>query len=255
MLHAHGPAPGFVTAALLIRTAFALVVIVAVVALVRAAGGEIPRFAAWVAAQGAWAPVAYVAGYVVLTIVFVPGALMTMAAGVIFGLGAGTVYAFVGEVLGGVASFWLARSVARPWIEPRLARSLRFGVLDRTVALQGRRIVTMLRLSPAIPFNVLNYALGLTRIRFVDYLIASFAMLPGAFLYVYYGRLLGDVAALASGAPVPHDAMYWTATVLGLVATLAVSIVLARVATRALRAASIVPPETPIPAAELLGES
>jgi uncharacterized membrane protein YdjX (TVP38/TMEM64 family) len=232
---------GFVTLAVALRVSVAIVVVVALVWLVRAAGGEIPRFAAWVAAQGEWGPLAYILGYMVLTVTFVPGALPTMAAGTVFGLGPGTLYAFLGEVLGGVLAFWLARSVARPWVEPRLTRSVRFGALDRAVAAQGRRIVFMLRLSPAIPFNALNYALGLSTIRFVDYVIASIAMLPGALLYVYYGKLIGDVAALAGGAEVPHDGLYWTATLVGLAATLAVSVVLARTATRALRAASVVP--------------
>jgi uncharacterized membrane protein YdjX (TVP38/TMEM64 family) len=245
-------APGFVTAGLVLRVAATVVVIAAIVALVRSAGDEIPRFAAWVHAQGAWAPLAYVAGYAVLTLAFVPGALPTMAAGAVFGLGPGTVYAFLGEVLGGVAAFWLARGLARPWIEPRLARSRRFTALDRTVAVEGRRIVAMLRLSPAIPFNVLNYALGFSTIRFSDYLLASCAMLPGAFLYVYYGKLIGDVAALAAGTPVPHDAVYWTATLLGLGATIAVSIVLARVATRALKEAHLGPPAAPISPADVL---
>jgi uncharacterized membrane protein YdjX (TVP38/TMEM64 family) len=247
-------APGFVTAALVFRVVAALLVLAAIIAFVRAAGGEIPRFAAWVGAQGAWAPLAYIGGYVVLTLLFVPGALPTMAAGVVFGLGPGTVYAFVGEVLGGVAAFWLARSVARPLVEPRLARSFRFAALDRAVARQGRRIVFMMRMSPAIPFNVLNYALGLSTIRFVDYLVASIGMLPGALLYVYYGKLIGDVAALASGAPVPHDAVYWTATVGGLLATITVSVALARIATRALRDASIVPP-TAAPIVDVLDGS
>jgi uncharacterized membrane protein YdjX (TVP38/TMEM64 family) len=239
---ARSAAPGFVTAALVFRVAAAFLVLAVMVAFVRSAGGEIPRFAAWVDAQGAWAPAAYVGGYAVLTVAFVPGALPTMAAGVVFGLGPGTVYAFLGEALGGAAAFWLARSVARPWIEPRLARSRRFSALDRTIAVDGRRIVAMLRLSPAIPFNVLNYALGLSTIPFADYLAATVAMLPGALLYVYYGKLIGDVAALASGASVPHDAVYWTATLLGLSATIAVSVVLARTATRALRDATIVLP-------------
>jgi uncharacterized membrane protein YdjX (TVP38/TMEM64 family) len=234
--------PGFVTAALVLRVATALIGLAGVVAFVRAAGGEIPRIAAWVDAQGVWAPLAYIGGYAVLTLAFVPGALPTMTAGVVFGLLPGTVYAFVGEILGGVAAFWLARSVARPLVEAQLARSLRFTALDRAVAREGRRIVLMMRMSPAIPFNVLNYALGLSTIRFGDYLVASFASIPGALLYVYYGKLIGDVAALASGAPVPHDAIYWTATIGGLLATIAVSVVLARIATQALRDASVVPP-------------
>jgi uncharacterized membrane protein YdjX (TVP38/TMEM64 family) len=238
-----------VTARLLVRVALGILGIAALGAFVRAAGGEIPRFAAWVGAQGAWAPLAYIGGYVLLTIGFVPGALPTMAAGVVFGLGTGTLYAFLGEVLGGVAAFWLARILARPLIEPRLARAGRFAALDRAVAIEGWRIVFMLRLSPAVPFNFLNYALGVTTIRFVDYVVASVGMLPGALLYVYYGKVIGDVAALAGGAAVPHDRLYWTATLVGLAATIAVSIALARIATRALAAASIVarPPPRPAP--------
>lgn len=230
------------TSALALRIAVGLLLLGAGVIFVRTVGGEIPRFAAWVADQGAWAPLAFIAGYALLTIVFVPGALPTMAAGAIFGLGSGTLYAFIGEVLGGSIAFWLARSIARPFVEARLTRSLRFGALDRAVAAQGLRIVFMLRLSPAIPFNALNYGLGLSTIRFVHYLVASIGMLPGGFLYVYYGKLAGDVAALAGGAALPHDRLYWTVTLLGLAATVAVSIVLARMATRALREASVVPP-------------
>lgn len=232
-------AAGFVTSALLRRLAITALVLGPLVVLVRMAGGEIPRFAAWVAAQGAWAPLAYIGGYVLLTVAFVPGALPTMAAGAVFGLGTGTLYAFLGEVLGGVVAFGIARSIARPLVERRLARSPRFVMLDRAVAAEGRRIVFMLRLSPAVPFNLLNYALGITTVRFVDYLVASLGMLPGAFLYVYYGKLIGDVAALASGAPIPRDGLYWAATIMGLVATVIVSVMLARIATRALRLASL----------------
>ncbi|MCC6766703.1 MAG: TVP38/TMEM64 family protein [Deltaproteobacteria bacterium] len=220
-----------------LRAAAGLALLVAGGVLVWRAGGETPRFAAWVAEQGAWAPLFYVAGYVVLTVAFVPGALPTMAAGVVFGLGPGTVYAFLGEVLGGALAFWLARSVARPLVEARLARSLLFATLDRAVRREGRRIVFLLRLSPAIPFNALNYALGLSTVRFADYLAASVGMLPGALLYVYYGKLIGDVAALASGAEAPRNAVYWTATLLGLGTTMAVSVALARAARRALREA------------------
>jgi uncharacterized membrane protein YdjX (TVP38/TMEM64 family) len=164
------------------RAGIAVAVIVIVFLIARIAGSGVPRFTAWVSAQGAWAPVAYLAGYVVLTVAFVPGALPTMAAGAIFGLGEGTLYAFLGEVLGGIASFVVARSVARPLVEARLKSSPRFAALDRAVAREGRRIVFMLRLSPAIPFNALNYALGVTTIRFVDYVVASVAMLPACFL-------------------------------------------------------------------------
>jgi uncharacterized membrane protein YdjX (TVP38/TMEM64 family) len=235
--------PALTTAVVVQRIALALVLVGLVVGVARIAGSGVPRFTAWVAAQGAWAPLAYLLGYAVLTIAFVPGALPTMAAGALFGLGEGTLYAFLGEVLGGVASFAMARSVARPLVEARLKSSRRFAQLDRAVRRDGRRIVFMLRLSPAIPFNALNYALGITTIRFTDYVVASVAMLPACLLYVYYGKLIGDVAALAGGAAPPRDAMYWIATAAGVAVTIAVSVLLARIATRALRAASVHPPD------------
>lgn len=238
------PAATVVTTAVVVqRVAIAVAVLGLVIVVARIAGSGVPRFTAWVAAQGAWAPVAYCAGYVLLTVAFVPGAIPTMAAGALFGLVEGTLYAFLGEVLGGVASFALARSVARPFVEARIRQSVRFAELDRAVRRHGRRIVFMLRLSPAIPFNALNYALGVTTIRFTDYVVASVAMLPACLLWVYYGKLIGDVAAVAGGAAPPRDATYWTATAIGVAVTVVVSAVLARIATRALRAASVHPPD------------
>lgn len=237
-----------VTWSLLLRYGAGAAALVALGVTVRAAGSQIPGFAVWVADQGAWAPVLYVAGYAVLTVACVPGVLPTMAAGVVFGLLPGTIYAVAGEVLGGASAFWLARSIARPLVEARIARSLFFASLDRAVAYQGRRIVFLLRLSPAIPFGALNYGLGLSTIRFADYLVASIALFPGALLCVYYGKLIGDLAALAGGTEVPRDAVYWTATLLGVTATTAVTLALARIATQALRAARVTA-TTPLDAA------
>jgi uncharacterized membrane protein YdjX (TVP38/TMEM64 family) len=96
----------------------------------------------------------------------------------------------------------------------------------------------LLRLSPAFPFSFMNYALGLTRIRFRDYMAASIGMLPGTVLYVYYGKLIGDVAALASGAAPARDASYYAVLGVGLIATVAVTALVARIASRALKEAS-----------------
>jgi uncharacterized membrane protein YdjX (TVP38/TMEM64 family) len=223
------------------RLALGLVALVAVVALGREAGALLPRFAEWVRGLGMWGPLVFVAGYVVGCVVFVPGALFTMAAGVIFGLGWGTLWAFVGETLGGIAAFLIARGIARPLVERRLAVTATFRALDRAVSARGLRIVFLLRLSPVFPFNFLNYALGVTGVRLGDYALGSVGMLPGAFLYVYYGKLLGDVAALASGAETPRDTAYWSVLVAGLVATAAVTTLLARIATRAVAEAGGLP--------------
>ncbi len=143
-------------------------------------------------------------------------------------------YVFLGASLGATLAFLVSRYLARGLVERRLEGNARFAAIDRAVADQGLKIVTLLRLSPVFPFNLLNYGLGLTRVRFVDYVLACFGMLPGTLLYVYYGRLAGDVAALASGVAADRDAAYWVVLGLGLVATIAVTTIVTRIARRAL---------------------
>src|SRR4029450_2446726 len=146
----------------------------------------------------------------------------------------GTLFVFAGAVLGASLAFLIARYLARAAIERRLAGNERFTAIDGAVARQGRKIVFLLRLSPVFPFNLLNYALGLTNVRFVDYVVASIGIIPGTLLYVYYGKLAGDVAALAGGAPVERGAGYYAVLVLGLVATIVATALVTRTARRAL---------------------
>src|SRR5262249_129502 len=120
-------------------------------------------------------------------------------------------------------------------IERRLARNPRFAAIDRAVGAEGRKIVFLLRLSPVFPFNLLNYGLGLTQVRFADYVVASIGMLPGTVLYVYYGKLAGGVAALAGGAAPQKGPGYYAVLVLGLVATVVVTTLVTRTARRALK--------------------
>jgi uncharacterized membrane protein YdjX (TVP38/TMEM64 family) len=207
-------------------------------ALGRNVGAYVPRFADEVARLGVWGPLVFIAGYAAAAVAFVPGSLLTLAAGAIFGLGRGIVIVFVAAVIGSSIAFWLARTVLRQRIERRVAASARFTAIDRAIGLEGRRIVLLLRLSPAFPFSLLNYGLGLTRVRFVDYLFASIGMLPGTVLYVYYGKVAGDVAALAGGATHTKGAADWALLTLGLLATIAVTRVVTRIARRALRDAT-----------------
>jgi uncharacterized membrane protein YdjX (TVP38/TMEM64 family) len=220
------------------RLAAAGLVLVALVVAGRELGAQIPRFAAWVDGLGAWGPVVFVLGYALAVVAFAPGSLLTLAAGAVFGLLEGTVYVFVAATLGAAAAFLVARYVARDAVVRRLAGSPRFAAIDRAVGESGRRIVLLLRLSPVFPFNLLNYALGLTRVRFVDYFVASIGMLPGTLLYVYYGKLAGDVAALAGGVAVQRGPAYWAVLALGLAATVAVTTIVTRIARRALREAT-----------------
>ncbi len=204
----------------------------------RQVGAYVPQFARWVDGLGAWGPAVFIVAYAVAAVAFVPGSLLTLAAGAIFGLAQGVAYVFVAAVLGSTAAFLLARYVARGAVERRLATNPRFAAIDRAVGVQGRKIVFLLRLSPAFPFNVLNYALGLTRVRLGDYVAASVGMLPGTVLYVYYGKLIGDVAALAGGAAPDKGAGYYAVLVVGLVATVVVTTLVTRTARRALREAT-----------------
>ena len=220
------------------RIALGAVALVVLVALGREAGAWVPRFAAWVEGLGVWGPIVFVAGYVLAVVAFVPGSLLTLAAGAIFGLVEGVLYVFVAATLGAAAAFLVSRYVARGAIERRLAGNRRFVAIDRAVADEGRKIVFLLRLSPVFPFNLLNYGLGLTQVRFVDYVVASIGMLPGTLLYVYYGKLAGDVAMIAAEGGVEKGAGYYAVLVLGLLASIAVTTVVTRIARRALREAT-----------------
>ena len=222
----------------LLKIALVVAAVAALLLIGREAGAYLPRFAAWVNGLGVWGPVVFVLGYAAAAVAFVPGSLLTLAAGAIFGLAKGVILVFVAAVIGSCAAFLVARYLARRAIERRLAGNPRFAAVDRAVGAQGRRIVFLLRLSPVFPFNLLNYALGLTRVRFVDYFSASIGMIPGTVLYVYYGKLAGDVATLASGTAVEKGAGYYAVLLLGLAATIAVTTVVTRTARRALREAT-----------------
>jgi uncharacterized membrane protein YdjX (TVP38/TMEM64 family) len=211
--------------------------VVALIVLGRVAGGYLPEAARWVDRLGPWGPVAFIVLYAAAVVAFVPAAPLTLAAGAIFGLARGVIYVFVAATLGSALAFLVARYVARRAVERRLTGN-RFAAIDRAVAAEGRKVVFLLRLSPVFPFTLLNYVLGLTRVGFADYMLGALGMIPGTILYVYYGTLAGNVLALAGGAPVEKGAGYWTVLAIGLVATVAVTTVVTRIARRALREAT-----------------
>ncbi len=218
----------------LLKWVVGLLALVALVALARSAGGLLPEFAEWIASLGYWGPLIFVIAYVLAAVLFVPGALLTLAGGAIFGLVEGTVLVFIAATLGSGLAFLIARYLARESIEARIRSNPRFSAVDRAVARDGLKITFLLRLSPIFPFNFINYALGLTKVGFRDYMLASIGMLPGTILYVYYGRVIGDVAALAAGATPDGGLAQQILTGVGLVATIAVTTVVTRVARRAL---------------------
>jgi uncharacterized membrane protein YdjX (TVP38/TMEM64 family) len=220
--------------ALLLKVIGGLAALGALIYLGRQVGGYIPQFAHWVDGLGVWGPVVFALGYAVATVGFIPGSLLTLAAGAIFGLGKGTVIVFFGATLGAALAFLVARYVARDAVARRIAGNARFAAIDRAVAREGLKIVTLLRLAPIFPFNLMNYGLGLTKVRFRDYVLASVGMIPGTFLYVYYGKALGSLAAIAGGAQIERGAGYWATFGVGLAAALGVAVYVARLAKKAL---------------------
>lgn len=199
----------------------------------RQAAHLFPSFVARVDALGAWGPVAFVLGYSAAVVALVPASILTLAAGAIFGLARGTVFTLLGAILGSSVAFLVARYLARSAVERRLAGDPRFAAIDRAIGDRGLLIVFLLRLSPVFPFSLLNYGLGLTRVRFRDYLLASAGMVPGTLLYVYSGRVAGDVAAAAGGAQVGGGPGRWIVMGAGLVATVLVTAMVTGLARRA----------------------
>ncbi|MEM9594670.1 MAG: TVP38/TMEM64 family protein [Acidobacteriota bacterium] len=199
---------------------------------------HVSEFLSWIDSLGVWAPVAFIVGYVVLTVALIPGSLLTMSGGVLFGLVGGTLYVAIGATLGASAAFLISRYLARGRIEKRLEGNRKFAAIDRAVGDQGLKIVLLLRLSPFFPFVWLNYGLGLTQVRFRDFLLACLGMLPGTFLYVYYGKAIGSLAALAAGETAERGAEQWVFLAVGLVATVLVTTVVTRIAGRALAEAT-----------------
>jgi uncharacterized membrane protein YdjX (TVP38/TMEM64 family) len=228
---------------LILSVVIGLAVVAGLLLAGRQAGAYVPRFAQWVESLGVWGPVVFILGYAVAAVAFVPGSLLTLAAGAIFGLWKGTLYTLIGATLGASAAFLVARYVARGAIERRITGNAKFAAIDRAVGREGFKIVALLRLSPIFPFNLLNYSLGLTRVGFLPYLLASIAMLPGTLLYVYYGKAAGSLAALAGGAQTGTGS--WVLLGVGLVATILVTTFVTRLAGRALRQEIDVPPPGP----------
>jgi uncharacterized membrane protein YdjX (TVP38/TMEM64 family) len=160
----------------------------------------IENFNIWVEELGPLAPVVFLFGYALAVVAFVPGSLLTAAAGALFGLWQGTLVVFIGASLGACSAFLIARYVARDSIEARLGKHPKFRSVDQAIGREGLKITFLLRLSPVFPFTLLNYLLGLSKVSFRDYALACFGMIPGTLLYVYLGKVAGEVLSIAGDA-------------------------------------------------------
>lgn len=182
----------------------------------------------WLAALGAWGPILFVLLYVASCVALIPASLLTLGAGAVFGLLKGFFLVYLGATLGAAAAFLVGRHLARDWVARRIAGHPKFTALDRAVADEGWKIVLLTRLSPAFPFFLLNYGYGLTRVSFRQYFFATcLGIIPGSLLFVYLGSLANPSEARGS-------ALAWAFKIVGLLATILVTVHLTRIARRAL---------------------
>lgn len=191
-------------------------------------------FQGWVVGLGPAGWVLYALAYAVCCVLFVPASILTLGAGALYGLGTGTAVVLAGATLGATLSFLLAKSVLRKRIEKMTAGNAKFAALDKAIAREGAKIVFLVRLSPVFPFTYINYAFGLTGVKTLPYVLASFiGMIPGTFAYVYLG------AAARTAASGETDATKKALQIGGAAIAVLVSIFVARVATKAIRGAGV----------------
>lgn len=216
----------------LILAAIAVAGMLAVVTMLRdPLGAALNSFQAWMGEAGWLGIIAYILAYTVGTVLMVPGWILTVGAGLTYGLAAGTALVSAASVLGATASYLIAQHLVRESVERKISGDPRFVAIDRAIAERGWKMVFLLRLSPALPFNLMNYALGLTRIRLRHYVVASWlGMLPGTVMYVYLGSLGEFMISERERTPMETAMMIG-----GLIATVVVSVWLARIARDALR--------------------
>ncbi len=189
----------------------------------------------WARSLGPWGWVLFVALYMAATVLLMPTILLNLGAGAVYGVLGGTALALLGASVGAAAAFWISRVLARNWVRRCLERHPVFGALDEIVARNGWKVVALMRLTPAVPFVVKNYAFGATRVSGRDYILATaVGMIPGIALNAYLGSLAVNLAMLGT------DLLWrggWGGLLYGMafVTTLAVTLYLSRLARGALR--------------------
>src|SRR6516225_8455514 len=184
----------------------------------------------WIGKLGPWGPVIFVGVYVVATVLFIPGSVLTLGAGAIFGVALGSVCVSISATLGATAAFLVGRYLARDAIARKIEKNEKFATIDRAVAQEGWKIVLLTRLSPVFPFTLLNFAFGLTRVKLSHYVLASWlGMIPGTLMYVYLGSLVNVGAGHRQ-----RTTGEWVLYGVGLLATVIVTVFVTRLARRAL---------------------
>ncbi len=196
---------------------------------------------AWTQRLGAWGPVFVSVFYILACVLMVPGLIITIAAGFLFGLLWGTIVVSIASTIGACVAFLIGRTLARRWIEQRVRNQPKFAAIDSAVGKEGFKIVLLTRLSPIFPFNLLNYAYGLTKVKFWSYAGASWlGMIPGTVMFVYIGsaiaeagKSLADVESGTGQGNLGKTILFWG----GLLIAVFVAVFVTRISRKALREA------------------
>jgi uncharacterized membrane protein YdjX (TVP38/TMEM64 family) len=210
------------------KTLVAVLVLAAIVTAVRLLPirDDLARFQQWVRGEGAASYLVYAVVYAIATVLFVPGSILTIGAGAIFGVVRGTIVVIAGATAGSTISFLLARTALRKRVEDLVSRNPKFQAIDRAIAREGTKIVFLIRLSVVFPFTYMNYVLGLTGVRIGPYVIATLiGTAPATVAFVYIGAIAGAAASTAGHVRL---AVY----VVGAATALIVSILIGRLASR-----------------------
>lgn len=189
----------------------------------------------WVDSLGAVGAIAFIIIYILATVAFFPGSILTLGAGVVFGVVLGSFYVFIGATIGATAAFLVGRYLARGWVAKKIQGNSKFSAIDEAVGREGLKIVLLTRLSPVFPFNLLNYAYGVTGVSLKDYVLGSLGMIPGTIMYVYIGSLAGNLATIGTSTQATNPALQWTIRLIGFVATVAVTLYVTKIARQALQ--------------------
>jgi len=212
---------------------------------------SLDQFIEWIKQLGWIAPFVFVVAYVGITVAFLPASVVTLGAGAVFGPWLGPIYVFIGAMIGATVAFLIGRFVARDWIAKKVEDKPFFKALDNAIAEEGLKLIFLIRLSPAFPFNLLNYALGLTKVSLREYVIGTTGIIPGTIMYVYLGWLAAEAARLGDMGNVTWQevAIKWTINILLLVTIVAISLYIAKIARKALKEAV---PEAEEPATDIV---
>ncbi|MFM7409031.1 MAG: TVP38/TMEM64 family protein [Cuspidothrix sp.] len=182
-------------------------------------------------------PITFIFIYNLGTLLFIPGSLLTLQGGYLFGLFWGSIYVLIAALSGAILSFIIGRYLSRNWVYKQLEKYPKFKLIDQAVAKEGWKIVLLTRLSPIFPFNLLNYGFGVTQVSIKDYILGSLGILPGTIMYVYIGSLTVNMTMITtSNELISTEVQIWKflMQLTGLTATILTTVYITKISQKAL---------------------